>query len=257
MRLQRRVAIVTGGSSGIGRGIALELAREGAAVAVADIRETPKIGRYYETEPRQPTVDEIRRNGGRGIFLQGDIACEVFVQRLVDRTVEEFGALDILVNNAGVHIPGTSQTLSVADWDRVLSINLRALFLTTKVAVPHLKRSSHGRIIHISSVNYRGGGAGPVYAPTKAAVVNLARDTAVELGPLGITVNAVCPGFIETANQDYLTPEQIEDGRQRTLLPRFGTPRDIARACVFLASGDASWITGSALVVDGGWMATV
>ena len=106
-------------------------------------------------------------------------------------------------------------------------------------------------------MNHRGGGAGPVYAPTKAAVVNLARDTAVELGPLGITVNAICPGFIETANQDYLTPEQIEEGRQRTLLPRFGTPHDIARACVFLASDDASWITGSAMVVDGGWMATV
>ena len=257
MQLKDRAAIVTGGSSGIGRGISLELAREGAAVAVADIRETPKVGHYYETEPRKPTVDEIRRNGGRGIFLQGDIADEEFVQRLVARTVDEFGALDILVNNAGVHIPGTSQTLAVSDWDRVLSINLRALFLTTRAAIPHLKRSPHGRIIHISSVNYRGGGAGPVYAPTKAAVVNLARDTAVELGPLGITVNAVCPGFIETANQDYLTPEQIEEGRRRTLLPRFGTPRDIARACVFLASDDASWITGSALVVDGGWMATV
>ena len=125
MRLKNRVAIVTGGSSGIGRGICLELAREGAAVAVADIRKTPKVGRYYETEPRKPTVEEIQVAGGRGIFLQGDIAREDFVQQLVDRTVEEFGALDILVNNAGVHIPGTSQTLAVADWDRVMSINLR------------------------------------------------------------------------------------------------------------------------------------
>ena len=257
MLLDNRVAIVTGGSSGIGRGICLELAREGASVVVADIQEAPKKGYYYETTIQGTTLEAIQTAGGHGFFLRGDIAQEDFVQKLMKQTVKTFGVLDILVNNAGIHIPGSSQKLTVADWDRVMSVNLRALFLTTKAAVPHLKQSSHGRIIHISSVNFRGGGAGPAYAPAKAAVVNLTRDTAVELGPSGITVNAICPGFIETPIQDYLTLEQIEEGRRRTPLPRLGTPRDIGLACVFLASDNASWITGTALPVDGGWMAPV
>lgn len=136
-----------------------------------------------------------------------------------------------------------------------MSINLRSQFLATKFAVPYIKGSKAGRIINIASVHAFRGGGGPAYPPFKAATVNLTRDTAVELAPDGVTVNAICPGYIETPIQDYLTPEQIEAAKQKTPLPRFGKPRDIARAAVFLASDDAEWITGVALPVDGGWLA--
>ena len=126
-----------------------------------------------------------------------------------------------------------------------VGVNLRGVFVATKLAIPHLKQSKFGRIIQIASVHAYGGGAGPAYAPAKAAVVNMVRDTALEIGQDGITVNALCPGYIETAIQDYLTPEQIEEALEKTALPRFGLPRDIGRAAVFLASDDAEWITGA------------
>jgi NAD(P)-dependent dehydrogenase (short-subunit alcohol dehydrogenase family) len=257
MRLAERVAIVTGGSSGIGRGIALAFAREGARVVVADVREEPRRGKYHETDVTTPTVAEIERAGGTGLFLQTDVSEEGAVRELVEQTVARFGGLDILVNNAGIHLPGGSQEITLADWDRVVATNLRAVFIATRLAIPYLRRSRHGRIIHIASVHAYGGGAGPAYAPAKAAVVNLARDTALEVGRDGITVNTICPGYIETALQDYLTPEQIDACRQRTPLPRLGRPSDIANAAVFLASDDAEWITGTSLLVDGGFIAPV
>ncbi len=257
MSLENRVAIVTGGSSGIGRGICLEFAREGARVVVADVQEDPKRGKYHEQTTVIPTQVEVEKLGAKGIFIQADISDETSVRNLMERTIEYFGNLDILVNNAGIHIPGNSQELSAKEWDRVVGLNLRGLFLTTKYGVPHLKTSKAGRIINIASVHAFGGGGGPAYAPAKAGVVNLTRDAAVELGRDNITVNTICPGYIETAIQDYLTPDQIEECRRRTPLPRLGLPKDIGRACVFLASDDASWITGAALTVDGGWCAHV
>ena len=255
MLLKDRVAIVTGGSSGIGRGIALEFAREGARVAVADIQEAPKRGKFFETDTTTPTVEEIEKSGSSGIFVQTDIADEAAVRHLVEQTEAHFGGIDILVNNAGIHIPGSSQELSVADWDRVLGINLRGVFLATKFALPYLKKSPAGRIINIASVHAFGGGVGPAYAPAKAGMVNMTRDTTLEVAKDRITVNAICPGAIETAIQDYLTEAQLEASRQATPLPRLGTPRDIGRTAVFLASDDADWITGVALPVDGGLLA--
>jgi len=257
MKLEDRVAIVTGGSSGIGRGVAIEFAREGAHVSVADVQETPKKGKYHDQDVATPTVVELEGLGRRGLFVQTDMGNEEDVANLIERTVETFGRLDIIVNNAGIHIPGDSQTLSIADWDRVVGVNFRGLFLLTKFAVPHLKRSPAGRIINIASVHAFHGGAGPAYAPAKAAVVNLTRDTAVEVAPDGVTVNAICPGYIETPIQDYLTEEQIEAARVKTPLPRLGLPKDIGRACVFFASDDAEWVTGTALPVDGGWLAPI
>ncbi|MFT5089513.1 MAG: NAD(P)-dependent dehydrogenase (short-subunit alcohol dehydrogenase family) [Candidatus Latescibacterota bacterium] len=257
MRLKDRVAIVTGGSSGIGRGICLEMAREGAKVVVADIQQAAKVGKFHETEAQAPTAKAIEEMGGDALFVETDMADEQSVRDLVDACVGHFGALDILVNNAGIHIPGTSQELAVADWDKVIAINLRGPFLSSKFAVPHLLRSRAGRIIHIASVHAFAGGGGPVYPPAKAALVNLTRDTAVELAPHNITVNALCPGYIETPIQDYLTQEQIDAARARTPLPRLGLPKDIGRAAVFFASDDAEWITGTALPVDGGWLAPI
>ena len=257
MVLKDRVAIVTGGSSGIGRGIALEFANEGARVVVADIQEAPLQGKYHERDVTTPTVEEIEKRGTQGVFIQTDIADESQVESLVAGCVEHFGGLDILVNNAGIHIPGSSQDITIAEWDRVIGVNLRGVFVATKLAIPHLKRSQFGRIIQLASVHAYGGGAGPAYAPAKAAVVNMIRDTALEVGQYGITVNAICPGYIETAIQDYLTPEQIQACREKTALPRLGVPRDIGRATVFLASDDAEWVTGAALLVDGGFIAAV
>ena len=257
MLLKDRVAIVTGGSSGIGRGVALEFAKEGATVVVADVREAPKQGRYHEQEVRTPTLKEVQSLGGEGTFVQTDMGDAAAVEALVQRTLDAYGGLDILVNNAGIHIPGDSQALSLEAWDRVTGVNIRGVFVASKAAIPHLRRSQAGRIINIASVHSFGGGGGPAYAPAKAGVVNLTRDLAMEVAPDGVTVNAVCPGYIETAIQDYLTEEQIRDALEKTPLPRFGLPRDIGRACVFLASPDAEWITGVALPVDGGWLAPV
>ena len=257
MLLENRIAIVTGGSSGIGRGIATEFAREGAQVVVTDIQEAPSRGKYHEKNTITPTVEEIEKLGSQGLFVQTDMADDSQVDLLIQKTVEHFGGLDILVNNAGIHIPGNSQEISIADWDKVVGVDLRSIFVATKIAIPHLRKSKYGRIIQIASVHAYGGGAGPAYAPAKAAVVNMARDMALEVAQENITVNAICPGYIETAIQDYLTLDQIEEVRQRTPLPRFGLPRDIARSAVFLASDDAEWITGTSLVVDGGYIASV
>ena len=226
-------------------------------MVVADIREAPKAGRYHEQDTTTPTVEEIGKIGGRSHFVQTDMADEGAVGNLVDEAVGTFGGLDVIVNNAGIHIPGDSQGLSSAQWDRVVGVNLRGPFLLIKYAVPHLEKSAAGRVINIASVHSFHGGGGPAYAPAKAGIVNLTRDIAIELAGRRITANAICPGYIETAIQDYLTPEQIEASRQATPLPRLGLPKDIGRACVFFASDDAEWITGTALPVDGGWLAPI
>ncbi len=252
MLLKNRISIITGGSSGIGRGIALEFAREGASVVIADKQESPLQGKYHEKDAATPTVQEIEELGAQGIFIKTDVSDESQVAQMIQQTVANFGGLDILVNNAGIHIPGESQNISVADWDKVVGVNLRGVFLTTKFAIPHLKNSKFGRIIQIASVHAYGGGAGPAYTSAKAAVVNMVRDTALEVGKFGITVNAISPGYIETAIQDYLTPEQIEESLEKTPLQRLGLPKDIGRAAVFFASDNAEWVTGTSLLVDGG-----
>ncbi len=256
MTLNDRVAIITGASSGIGRGIALALAREGACVAVADIQEAPKKGIYHDTDLTTSTAEEIEKLGGKGIFVQTDVSDDEAVRNLIEQTVSEFGKLDILINNAGITIPGGIEETTIADYDTVMGVNLRALYVASKLAMPHLKKPS-GRIIHIASVQSFGGGGGPAYAASKAGVVNLTRDTALELAPFGATVNAICPGYIETPIQDYLTSQDIEDCRVKTPLPRLGLPSDIGNAAVFFASDAAAWVTGTALPVDGGWMASI
>jgi len=160
------------------------------------------------------------------------------------------------VNNAGIVIPGGIEETSIADYDTVMGVNLRALYVASKFAMPHLKKAS-GRIIHIASVQAFGGGGGPSYAASKAGVLNLTRDTALELAPFGATVNAICPGYIETPIQDYLVQQDIDDCLEKTPLPRLGLPEDIGKATVFFASDDAAWITGTALPVDGGWLASI
>ena len=162
-------------------------------------------------------MEALNALGAEGLFVQADVSDEGAVGRLVERTLESFGGLDILVNNAGIFELGDSQTTSVDTWDRVMGVNLRALFLTTRAAaVPHLKESRAGRIVNIASVHAFHGGGGPAYAPAKAGVVNLTRDTAVELASHGITANTICPGYIETPIQDYLTEAQVAEALEKT-----------------------------------------
>tara|TARA_B100000029_G_scaffold289947_1_gene283612 strand:- start:20438 stop:21220 length:783 start_codon:yes stop_codon:yes gene_type:complete len=255
MRLKNRLAIVTGGSSGIGRAIALALSNEGAYVIVADIDESPRRGKYHEKSTTTPTVDEISKSGGQGTFMQCDMSDENSIRKLVDKTVKKHNRVDILVNNAGICFNRNSQETTTEDFDNLVDINLRGVFLATKYAVPHIKKSETGRIINIASVHAFHGGGGPAYAASKAGVVNLTKDTALELAPHGGTVNAICPGYIETAIQDELTEQDIKDSIEKTPLPRLGLPKDIGLAALFLASDDAEWITGISLIVDGGMLA--
>ena len=257
MKLKNRVAIITGGSSGIGRGICMEFVKEGAKVVVADVQEYPKPGKYHDQDVTTPVLEEVEKIGGKGLFVRTDMGDEASVRNLMQDAASHFGGIDILVNNAGIFIPGDSQTLDVEDWDKIIGVNIRALFLSTKFVIPYLRDSKAGRIINVASVHAFHGGGGPAYAPAKAGVLNLTRDTAIEVGARGITVNAICPGYIETPIQDYLTQEQIDDCLEKTPLPRLGLPSDIGRAAVFFASDDAEWITGAALPVDGGWLAPV
>ena len=255
MRLKGRVAIVTGASSGIGRGIAAELAAEGARVVVSDIAEAPRRGRYHERDTVIPTAELIRGSGGEAVFVRADVADPDQVEAMVDAAAFRFGRLDILVSNAGIFLGTDTAGTSPEDWDRLIAVNLRGVYLCTRSALPHLRRSPAGRIINIASVHAFGGGGGPAYAASKAGVVNMTRDAAIEAAPDGVTVNAICPGYIETAIQDVLTPQQVEQSARLTPLPRLGLPRDIGRAAAFLASDDAEWITGTALPVDGGLLA--
>tara|TARA_B100000029_G_scaffold516847_1_gene636350 strand:+ start:25303 stop:26079 length:777 start_codon:yes stop_codon:yes gene_type:complete len=257
VKLKERVAIVTGGSSGIGRGICVELAREGATVVVCDIIEQPKQGKYHDRDVMVPTVELLNSQGNEALFVQADVSKEIAVNEVVNKTIETFGNLDILVNNAGIFVPGDIETLSVKTWDQIVGVNMRASFLTTRAAVPYLKQSQGGRIINIASVHAFHGGGGQAYASSKAGLVNITRDVAIDLAPHGITANTICPGYIETPIQDYLTEEEISNVRDKTPLPRLGLPKDIGRACVFFASDDAEWITGTALPVDGGWLAPI
>ena len=253
MKLKDKIAVITGANSGVGRGIALDMALvEGAKVVVVDITEVPKVGKFFETEARKSTAEEIISQGGIAEFFQADISKEEEIKNLVNFVLEKFGKTDIIVNNAGLGIPGDTQKLSLKDWETVIGVNLKGPFLMTKYFAPLLKKACFGRILNIASILAFGGGGGPAYPPAKAGLVNLTKDSALEFARDSITVNCICPGAIETPMQDYLTEEIIEYVSTNTPIARLGLPKDIAKICSFLASSDASWITGVAIPVDGG-----
>jgi len=250
-----RTVIVTGGSSGIGRGIALRFAEEGANVVVADVRREPKQGERYATDVTDPTDEVIREElGGEATYVETDVSDPDDARAMVEETVDTYGGLDVLVNNAGIFIAGDSQEISIEEFDQVIGVDLAGAFYCAKFAVPHLKQSK-GQIVNIGSVNSQEGGGGPPYASAKAAIVNLTRDLAVELGDDEVNVNAICPGFVETPIQDYQTEEELQIQLDQTLLPYVATPEDIGNAAVFLASEEARFVHGESLYVDGGWTA--
>ena len=253
-RHQGRTVVVTGGSSGIGRGIALRFAEEGANVVVADVRRDPVRGEYFETDAETPTDELVRELGVEAEFVETDVSDPAAAEAMVEATVEAFGGLDVLVNNAGVYLPGDSQTTTPEEWHDVIGVDLDGSFFAAKYAVPHLKEAS-GALINVGSVHSSQGGGGPAYASAKAAVVNLTRDLAVELGPASVNVNCICPGFVRTAVQDYHTDESMQREIDHTLLPEVGDPEDIGDVAVFLASDEASFVHGESIYVDGGWAA--
>ena len=254
-RHEDRTVVVTGGSSGIGRGIAVRFAEEGARIVNADIRPDPAVGRHHGPKDDRPTDEYIRSElKGDATYIETDVSDADAVGHLIDETIATYDGIDVLVNNAGIYLRRSSETCTFEEWRQLMGVDLDGVFYCTKAAIPHL-RASQGQLINIGSVHATEGGGGPAYASAKAAVVNLTRDLAVELGAAGVRVNAICPGYIKTPIQDYLSTEEIAAARDHTLTPWLGEPADIGDAAVYLASEEARFITGTALYVDGGWTA--
>ena len=242
-RLSGRVAIVTGGSRGIGRATAALFADEGAAVVVADVDEA--LG--------QETARAIEADGARALFVRTDVSKPEDARALAERTLEAFGGIDILVNNAGITRDATLKKMQEQDFDAVVAVNLKGVYNCTQAVVPHMEAHGFGRILNAASVVGLYGNFGQTnYVATKAGVIGMTKTWAKELGRKGITVNAVAPGFIATEMVSAVPDKVLELMKQKTPLQRLGQPEDIAQAYLFLASDAASFITGATLSVDGG-----
>jgi meso-butanediol dehydrogenase/(S,S)-butanediol dehydrogenase/diacetyl reductase len=267
VRLTGKIALVTGAARGIGRGIALALAGEGVHVAAADlgVAEDPavpyRLGRPADLEE---TTRRIAARGVRTLSLSGDVTRPLDVQRLVADTVRELGGLDILVNNAGVLVAGPVEAVTETQWDRLMAVNVKGVFLCIQAALPALRQRGGGVIVNISSISGKTGRAfTAAYAASKFAVIGLTQGLAQELGPANIRVNAVCPGLLRTtmwlegvaparAQALGVPPAEAFDAfvRQMTPLGREQTPEDIGEAVVYLCRADN--VTGVALNVAGG-----
>lgn len=249
-RLEGKVAIVTGSNRGIGKGIAIALAKEGCKVVVNS---------YKEDEEGRKVVEEIKRLGSDAIFVKANVIREVDMKNLIDKAVEKFGKLDIMVNNAGILVQGTVETLTEQDWDKQLDVNLKGVFFGTKHSVLQMKKQGvGGRIINVSSIAGLVGFPGiSAYCASKGGVTEFTREVALDCAKYEITVNAINPGVIATD----MTRSMLDDEATKKMLlentpvGRFGKPEDIGNAAVFLALDESSFITGHNLVVDGGWTA--
>ena len=242
--LNGKVALVTGGSRGIGAAIARRLAAHGAAVAV---------NYSGSAEACQTVVDEIMSAGGRALALQADVSDAGAAAGLVEVTIAELGGLDIIVNNAGITRDGLLMRMSDADWSAVIDTNLTGVFNVTRAASRHLMKQRSGSIINIASVVGLVGNAGQAnYAAAKAGVIGLTKSIARELASRGVRANAVAPGFIETDMTASLTDAVRAATLTEIAMGRFGAADDVAKAVAFLASDEAGYITGQTLAVDGG-----
>ena len=252
MVLAEKVAIVTGGASGIGRATALLFAREGAAVVIADMSETAG----------QAVAQQIVENRGRAIFMRTDVTKPADCQSVVERTIGEFGKIDILFNNAGIIRRASVVELNEDDWDRVMAVNVKSVFLLSRLVIPIMAKSGGGSIVNMSSGwGLVGGPRAAVYCASKGAVVLLTKAMAVDHGPQNIRVNCICPGDTDT-NMLRSEAQQLGEPEARFLadsarrpLGRVGKPEEIAQAALYLASDASSFVTGTALVVDGGGLA--
>lgn len=244
MKLEGRSILVTGASRGIGREIALEFAREGANIAVNFSGSEAKANE---------TVDEIKAMGREAFAVQCDVSNAESVTSMVKETIDRFGKLDVLVNNAGITKDNLIMRMKEEEWDDVININLKGVFLCTKAVTRQMMKQRSGRIVNIASIVGVSGNPGQAnYVAAKAGVIGLTKTTAKELSSRNITVNAVAPGFITTDMTEKLTEEVKSEMLKQIPLARFGEPKDIAKVAVFLASDDSSYMTGQTLHVDGG-----
>ena len=248
-RFDGKVAFVTGGAQGIGAATAQRLAAEGASVAVVDVTE----------DRATPVVDEIAAAGGTAMAIGCDVADEAAVNAAVEGTVDAYGRLDVLVNNAGITRDNLLHKMSADDWDAVLRVNLTGAFLCSRAAQAHMVPARYGKIVSLSSRSALGNRGQANYAAAKAGIQGLTATLAIELGPFGINVNAVAPGFVASAMTDAtahrlgMSPDDLRKASaEATPLRRVGQPEEIAAVVAFLASDDASYVSGQTLYVNGG-----
>ena len=242
MRLKDKVALITGGLNGIGREAALLFAREGARVAVCDL--SPK---------GSDIVAAIESEGGRAIYVSADVSQFPQVNDMAAAVLEQFAAIDILINNAGIIRDASLLKMTIEQWNEVIAVDLSGVFHCTRAVAPHMVERGKGKIINTSSISGLFGNFGQTnYAAAKAGLIGMTKTWARELGPKGITVNAVAPGFIATEMVKTMPEHVVQGVRDRTPARRLGEPRDVANAYLFLASDEADFINGAVLSVDGG-----
>ncbi|MGB2815325.1 MAG: 3-oxoacyl-[acyl-carrier-protein] reductase [Dehalococcoidales bacterium] len=241
MDLSSKVAIITGGARGIGREIALRLAEAGATVVVSDVADA------------EPAAEEIRKMGHQSLAVAVDVTSTSDVAGMVEKVTAEYGRIDILVNNAGIARDQLLMRMSDEDWETVLNVNLKSVFLCTRAVLRQMVKQRWGRIVSISSIVGIVGNPGQAnYASSKAGIIGFTKTIAREVGSRGITVNAIAPGFIVSKMTEQLSEEQKSEMLKRIPLGFLGTPRDVAEAVAFLSSEEARYITGQVLGVDGG-----
>jgi NAD(P)-dependent dehydrogenase (short-subunit alcohol dehydrogenase family) len=251
VKLEGKVAIVTGAASGIGRASAIEFAREGARVTAADIDEHGR-----------ETVNQILAEGREAFFARADVTRNAEIARMVDDTIGRWGKIDILFNNAGILLVKTIEQMTEDEWDRVMAVNVKSVFLATRHVVPHMRRNGKGAILNTGSIGSFTGQVGtPVYSASKGAIALLTKSLALDLGRDGIRVNCLCPGITDTPMlREHLGHGEEGEAHIRARLSRVPlgkilSPGDVARAAVYLVSDDSDGITGILHVVDGGLIA--
>ncbi|MBE3554287.1 MAG: 3-oxoacyl-ACP reductase FabG [Thermicanus sp.] len=243
MGVRGRVAVITGGASGIGLAAVKRFAHEGAKVVIAD----------YNEEAGREAEKTVRETGGEAVFFPVDVSDRESVDRMVECALEKYGQIDILINNAGITQDAMLHKMTTEQWERVLAINLSGVFHCTQAVVRHMRERGYGRIINTSSVVGKFGNVGQTnYAATKAGVIGMTQTWAKELGRKGITVNAVAPGFIRTPMTAKMPEKILGMMEEKVNVGRLGEPEDVAHAYLFLASDEASYINGIVLSVDGG-----
>ncbi|SCL95908.1 SDR family NAD(P)-dependent oxidoreductase [Sporanaerobacter sp. PP17-6a] len=251
MKLNNKVAIVTGAAAGMGKAIAKEFAKEGAKVVVNYSRSSQEAGAI---------VDEIIKDGGEAVAVKADVSKSEDVKQMIEKTIDKFGKIDILVNNAGIlddytPVVDTSEEL----WNRIIGVNLKGPFLCSKYAIPYMLKEKKGVIINLSSIaGFVSGGGGAAYTSSKHGVIGLTKQIAYDYGKLGIRANAICPGAIKTRMTEEILKNDdapVMEAIKSVPAGRYGYPEEIAKLALFLASDDSDFIHGTPILIDGGWVA--